>query len=59
MSTEIELATTPIADVRIELGRREIGVAQHLLDAPEIGPAFEQVGGERVSEEMRVNTLRL
>ena len=59
MSTEVELATTPIADVRIELRGRKIGVAQHLLDAPEIGPALEQVGGERVSEEMRVNTFRL
>ena len=55
MGGEIELASAAVADVGVELRRREIGMAKHLLDAPEIGPALEQVGCERVPEEVRVD----
>ena len=34
-------------------------MAEHLLDATEIGSAFEQMGGERVPEQVRVDPLRL
>jgi hypothetical protein len=30
---EVQLAAPPIGYVRVELGRREVGVAEHLLDA--------------------------
>src|SRR5918994_5357422 len=39
MRLEVQLATSPIGYVRVELGRGEVGVTQHLLDAAEIGTA--------------------
>ncbi len=41
MSAEVELAAAAVADMRIELRGGEVGVAKHLLDATEIGAAFE------------------
>ena len=56
---EVGLAPAPVGDVRVDLGRREVGVAEHLLDAAEVGAALEQVGRERVAEQVRVDALRL
>ena len=33
-------------DVRVDLSRRDIGVAQHHLDGSQIGAALEEVGGK-------------
>ena len=43
---EVSLAPAAVADVRVELGRREVGVAEHLLDAAEVGAALQQVRRE-------------
>jgi hypothetical protein len=59
VGAEVELAAAAVADVRVKLCRRDVGVAEHLLDAAEIGTAFEQVSRERVSEQMGVDPLRL
>ena len=59
MRLEVQLAAAPIGYVRVELGRGEIGVAEHLLDAPEVGPALEQVRRERVAEKVRMDALGL
>ena len=59
MRAEIQLAAPPIGYVRVELGRGEVGVAEHLLDAAEIGAAFEQMGSEGMSEQVRVHAQRL
>ena len=59
MALEVDVAAAAVADVRVELRGAEIGVAEHLLDAAEIGAAFEQMRGERVAQEVRVNALRL
>ena len=40
------------ADVRIDLGRLQVGMAQQLLYRTQIGPTVEQVGGETVTERM-------
>jgi hypothetical protein len=45
--------------VRIPLGRREIGVSEHFLNRPQVGPALQQVGGEGVAEEVGVDATRL
>jgi hypothetical protein len=45
--------------MRVELGRAEVGVAEHLLDAAQVGPAFEEVRRERVAEQVRVDALGL
>src|SRR5688500_104235 len=59
MRSEVQLATPPIGSVGVELGGREVGMAEHLLDAAEVGAALEQVGGERVAQQMRVDALGL
>jgi hypothetical protein len=45
--------------VGVELGRAKIRVAEHLLDAPEIGAPFQQVRGEGMAEEVGVHAGRL
>ena len=57
MAAEVDLAATPVADVGIELRCPEIRVAEHLLNAPKIGPALEEVGREGVAQEMGVDAL--
>ena len=56
---EVQLAPPPVGHVRVQLGRREIGVAEHLLHGAEIGAAFEQVRRERVAQEVRMDAARL
>jgi hypothetical protein len=46
----VQLAAASIGYVRIQLGGREVGVAEHLLDAPQVGAAFEEMRRERVAE---------
>src|SRR5512133_425120 len=59
MRLEVQLAPPPIGYVRVELGRREVGVAEHLLHASEVGAALEEMRGERVAEQMGMDALRL
>src|SRR3954447_3624610 len=59
MRGEVELAPPAVAHVRVELGRREIRVAEHLLHRAEIRAALEQVRREGVAEQVRVDPLRL
>ena len=56
---EVGLAPPPVGDVGVELGRRQVGVAEHLLDAAEVGAAFEQVRRERVAEQVGVDAAGL
>src|SRR5438045_9499374 len=56
---EVQLAPPPIGYVRVELGRGEVGVAEHLLDSAEICAAFEEVRRERVAQEVRVDAVWL
>src|SRR5262245_23213634 len=59
VSREVRLAPPAVGHVGVELGRGEVGVAEHLLDAPQVGAALEQVRRERVAEEVRVDPARL
>jgi hypothetical protein len=45
---EIQLSTTPIGYVRVQLGRGEVRVPEHLLHGAEVGAALQQVRRERV-----------
>src|SRR4051812_33797733 len=56
---EVQLPSASIGYVGIELGRREVGVAEHLLDAAEVGAPLEQVRRERVAQQVRVDALRV
>ena len=58
MRGEIGLATALVGDVRIELGGAEVGVAEHLLHAAQVGAALEQVRCEGVAEQVRMDTPR-
>src|SRR5947208_10459800 len=56
---EVQLASPAIGYVRVQLRRREIGMAEHLLDGTQVGASLEQVGRERVAQEVRVDALGL
>src|SRR5215471_6537836 len=43
--------------VRVDLGGREIGVAEQLLHGAEVRTSLEQMGGVRVSERVRMERL--
>ena len=49
----VDRAQARLQHVRVNLRRRQIGVAQHHLDGPEIGAAFEQMRRERVPQHVR------
>ena len=49
MRLEVDVAATPIRDVRVALGGAEVGVPEHLLNGAQVGAALEQVRGERVT----------
>src|SRR5688572_12253808 len=59
MRLEVQLAPTPIGYVGVELRRGEVGVTEHLLNAPQVGAALEEVRGERVAQEVRVDAGRV
>src|SRR5438132_5587906 len=59
MRREVELAPAPVAHVRVQLGCREVGMPEHLLHAAEVGAALEQVCGEGMAQQVRVDPLRL
>ena len=44
-------------DKRVDLGRRNLGVAKESLNKPETRSLLEKVGGERVTKEMGVDLL--
>ena len=51
---EIFLTDMRAVDMRVDLSRRDIGVAEHLLDGSQIGPTFEQMGRKRMAQRMRM-----
>src|SRR2546421_3347505 len=59
MGLVVQLAPPPIGYVGVELGRGQVGVSEHLLDAAQVGPALEEVGRERVAQEVGMDPLRL
>src|SRR6266536_4345532 len=59
MRLKVEIATAAVGHVRVQLRSRQIGVSEHLLHAAEVGSAFQQVGGERVPEQVGMDPLGL
>ena len=49
----VGVAHVALAQVRIDLGRRDVRVAQQGLDGAEVGAALDQVGRKAVSELVR------
>ena len=48
-----------VGDVRVSLGRPDVGVAEHLLDAAEVGAALQQMRRERVPQQVRMHPAGL
>ena len=46
-----------LVDVGVDLGGGDVGVAEEFLDDAEVGAVLEQVGGEGVAQEVRVDVL--
>ena len=46
-----------LGDVRIDLGGRNVGVAQHVLKGPQISPACQEMGCEGMTQGMRTDLL--
>src|SRR5581483_10348439 len=59
VSLEVGVAPATVGHVQVDLRGREVGVAEHLLDAAEVGAALEQVRREGVPQQVRVDPLRL
>src|SRR5262245_13980972 len=59
MCIEVGIASAAIRNMGIDLRSALIAVAEHLLDASQVGSALEQVRGERVPQEVRVDPLRV
>src|SRR3954447_3397905 len=47
-----------LEDVRVDLRRRYIGVAEHQLNGPQVSAALEQVRRERMAEHVRADRRR-
>jgi hypothetical protein len=56
---EIQLTPPAIGYVRVQLRGGEIGMSKHFLNRPQVGASLEQVRGERVAQEVRVDALGL
>src|SRR6185437_12309812 len=48
-----------LEDMRVDLRRRDVGMAQHLLNAPEIGAVAEEVAREGVAQNVRRDARRI
>lgn len=51
---EVLLPDVGAVDVGVDLGRRDVGVAEDLLDDAQVGAAGQHVGGEGVAQRVRV-----
>jgi hypothetical protein len=54
---EIQLPTTLVGYVRIELRGREIGMAEHFLNRPQVCSSLEEVRRKRMPEQVRVDAV--
>ena len=54
---EVDLLDPLGREVGVDLGRRDVGVAEHLLDRAQVAAAGEQVGGEAVAERVRAHPV--
>jgi hypothetical protein len=52
---EIQLPTTLVGYVGVELGRREIGMSEHFLNGSQVCSSLEEMRSKRVAEQMRVD----
>ena len=58
MEAIVDGAQPRFQHVRVDLRRREIGVAEHHLNGAQIGAMFEQMRRERVAQDVRAEPAR-
>ena len=58
MEPVVDLAQPRLEHVRVDLRRRQIGVAEHQLNRAQVGPPLEQVRGERMAQHVRAQRAR-
>src|SRR3546814_7692641 len=54
-----QLDEAAAVDMRVNFGRRDVGVAEHQLQRAQIGAAFEQVRRKGVAQHMRADRGRV
>ena len=59
MKAPMDVLEPLLVHMRVDLRRGDIGVAEHLLDHPEIGAVVQQVRGEGVPQQVRVDFGRI
>ena len=57
MKLPVHLAQPLARDVRVDLRRPDVGVAEHELHGAQVGAAFDEVGGEGVAQGVRAQVL--
>ena len=58
MKTIVQRPHPRIEDVRVDLRRRQIRMAEHHLDRAQVGAALEQMRRERVAQHVRAELTR-
>lgn len=53
----MDLSKTLLINMSVNLGRRDVGVAQKLLNHSQVGPILQEVSREGVAQEMGVDFL--
>ena len=53
MKLLVDVAQMGIGDVGINLGRGDGGVAEHGLDAADVGAIYQEIGGKGMTKGMR------
>ena len=59
MIAKNHLGQAVLGDVGVDLGGGDVGVAEQGLDHAQIGPAFQQMGGEGMAQHMRADPGRI
>jgi hypothetical protein len=54
-----QLAQPVAENMRVDLRRGDVGVPQHLLDAPEVGTVLQEMAGKGMAKHMRRQAFRV
>ena len=57
MELPVNVSEPLLVNVRVDLGRSNIGMAEELLDDSQVGSILQKMSGKGVSEEVRVDFL--
>ena len=52
MELVVDRLESSFKNVRVNLGRRKVGVTEQCLDNPQIGPSLQEMGSERMANHV-------